>query len=47
MFSRAYIVPMKNKTASNITEAMKILLNKSKPESINCDQGSEFKKTDE
>ena len=39
---KAYIVPMKNKTASNVTEAMKIILNKSKPENINCDQGSEF-----
>ena len=33
---------MKNKTASNVTEAMKIIINKSKPENINCDQGSEF-----
>ena len=39
---KAYIVPMKNKTASNVTEAMKIILNNSKPENINRDQGSEF-----
>ena len=49
---KAYIVQMVNKTASNVTEAMKIILNKSKQENINCDQGSEFmskefKKTDE
>ena len=25
-----------------LSEAMKIILNKSKPENINCDQGSEF-----
>ena len=42
---KAYIAPMKNKTASNVTEAMKIILNKSKPENINCDQGSEVKRT--
>ena len=53
VFTRnAYIVPMKNKTASNVAEAMKIILNKSEPENINCDKGSEFmskefKKTDE
>ena len=29
---KAYIGPMKNKTASNVTEAMKITLNKSKPD---------------
>ena len=28
---KAYIIPMKNKTASRVTEAMKIILNKSKP----------------
>ena len=39
---KAYIISMKNKTASNVTETMKIILNKSKPENINCDQGSEF-----
>ena len=33
---------MKNKIDSNVTEAMKIILNKSKTENINCDQGSEF-----
>ena len=33
---------MKNKTAANVTEAMKIKLNKRKPENSNCDQGSEF-----
>ena len=37
---KAYIAPLKNKTASNVTEAMKIILNKSKPDIINCDQGS-------
>ena len=33
---------MKNKTASNVTEGVKIILNKNKPENVNCDQGSEF-----
>ena len=37
-----YIVPMKNKTASNVTATIKKTLNKSKPENINCDQCSEF-----
>ena len=42
MFSREKLImyQMKNKTASNVTEAMKIIINKSKPENINGDQGS-------
>lgn len=39
---KSYVVPMKNKTTSNIIDAMKIIFSKATPEIINCDLGSEF-----
>ena len=39
---KAYIVAMKNKTAISVTTAMRHIIERSKPDIINCDQGSEF-----
>jgi len=39
---KAYVVAMKNKTAISVTTAMRHIIERSKPDIINCDQGSEF-----
>ena len=43
VFSRfGYVIPMKDKTTSNIITAFKKILSKSKPNKVMCDNGSEF-----
>ena len=39
---KAYCEPMKNKTIPSVISAFQIILEKAKPEIINCDKGSEF-----
>ena len=39
---KAYVIPLKNKTAVSVTTGMKHILDSAVPHIVNCDNGSEF-----